>query len=46
MKAVLTDNRREFCGTERHAYEPYIDLNDLKHRHTKILNLESKNLPF
>ena len=34
--AVLTDNGREFCGTERHPYELYPALNDIEHRRTKV----------
>ena len=34
--AVLTDNGREFCGTERHPYELYLALNDIAHRKTKV----------
>jgi transposase InsO family protein len=34
--AVLTDNGREFCGTERHPYELYLALNDIEHRKTRI----------
>jgi len=33
---VLTDNGREFCGTESHPYELYLTLNDLEHRRTKV----------
>ena len=36
VKAVLTDNGREFCGTERHVYELYLDLNGIEHRRTKV----------
>ena len=36
MQAVLTDNGREFCGTERHPYELYLALNDIEHRKTKV----------
>ncbi len=36
MDAVLTDNGREFCGTESHPYEIYLALNDIEHRRTKI----------
>ena len=36
VRAVLTDNGREFCGTERHAYELYLALNDIAHRKTKV----------
>jgi transposase InsO family protein len=34
--AVLSDNGREFCGTERHAYELYLALNDIEHRKTRV----------
>src|SRR3712207_1164639 len=34
--AVLTDNGREFCGTERHPYELYPALNDVEHRRTRV----------
>jgi transposase InsO family protein len=34
--AVLTDNGREFGGTERHPYELYLALNDIEHRKTKV----------
>jgi transposase InsO family protein len=33
--AVLTDNGRESCGTERHPYELYLALNDVEHRKTR-----------
>ena len=36
VSAVLTDNGREFCGTETHPYELYLALNDLKHKRTKV----------
>lgn len=36
VDAVLTDNGREFCGTERHPYELYLALNDIEHRKTKV----------
>lgn len=36
VKAVLTGNGREFCGTERHPYELYLDLNGIEHRRTKV----------
>lgn len=36
VKAVLTDNGREFCGTEKHPYELYLDLNGIEHRRTKV----------
>jgi transposase InsO family protein len=34
--AVLTDNGREFCGTERHPYELYLALNEVEHRKTRV----------
>jgi len=34
--AILTDNGREFCGTENHPYELYLELNGIEHRRTKV----------
>ena len=34
--AVLTDNGREFCGTDRHPYELYLDLAAIEHRRTRV----------
>jgi len=36
VEAVLTDNGREFCGTDAHPYELYLALNDIEHRRTPI----------
>jgi transposase InsO family protein len=36
VRAVLTDNGREFCGTETHPYELYLALNEVEHRRTKV----------
>lgn len=36
VSAVLTDNGREFCGTETHPYELYLALTDIKHKRTKV----------
>lgn len=36
VKALLTDNGREFCGTVAHPYELYLALNDIEHRRTKV----------
>jgi transposase InsO family protein len=36
VKAILTANGREFCGTERHPYELYLALNDIEHRRTRV----------
>jgi hypothetical protein len=32
VQAILTDNGREFCGTERQPYEFCLALNDIEHR--------------
>ena len=32
----MTDNGREFCGTERHPYELHLALNDIEHRRTRV----------
>lgn len=34
--SVLTDNGREFCGTENHPYELYLSLCDIEHRTTRV----------
>ena len=34
--AVLTDNGREFCGTENRPCELHLDLNGIEHRRTKV----------
>jgi transposase InsO family protein len=36
VEKVLTDNGREFCGTERHPYELYLALNDITHKRTRV----------
>lgn len=36
IKAILTDNGREYCGTEAHPYKLYLELNDIEHRRTKV----------
>ena len=36
VQTILTDNGREFCGTERHPYELYLALNDIEHRKTRV----------
>lgn len=36
VQAILTDNGREFCGTDRHPFELYLALNDIEHRRTKV----------
>jgi transposase InsO family protein len=36
VEAILTDNGKEFCGTDAHSYEVYLALNDIQHRKTKV----------
>lgn len=36
VAATLTDKGRELCGTERHPYELYLQLNDIEHRTTHV----------
>ena len=36
LSAILTDNGREFCGTETHPYELLLALAEIDHRKTKV----------
>lgn len=36
IEAILTDNGREYCGTDAHPYELYLQLSDIEHRKTKV----------
>jgi hypothetical protein len=36
VSLVLTDHGTEFCGTEGHPYELYLQLNEIEHRRTKV----------
>ncbi|MBI2178287.1 MAG: transposase family protein, partial [Candidatus Tectomicrobia bacterium] len=36
VKAVLTDNGREYRGKESHTYEIYLALNDIAHKKTRV----------
>jgi transposase InsO family protein len=36
VKAILTDNGREFCGTDTHPYELYLELGGIEHRRTRV----------
>jgi transposase InsO family protein len=36
VEKVLTDNGREFCGTDSHPYELYLQLNEIQHKRTKV----------
>jgi transposase InsO family protein len=35
VESVLTDNGKEFCGSEGHPYRLYLELNEIGHRTTK-----------
>jgi transposase InsO family protein len=36
VRAILTDNGPEFCGTPNHPFEMFLELNDIEHRRTKV----------
>ena len=36
VENVLTDNGKEFCGSEGHPYRIYLELNEIGHRTTKV----------
>ena len=36
VEHILTDNGREFCGTETHPYELYLALQGITHRTTRV----------
>jgi len=36
VEKILTDNGREFCGTDRHPFELYLQLNEITHKRTKV----------
>lgn len=36
VTAILTDNGREYCGTDAQPYEVYLALNDIEDRQTKV----------
>ncbi|NTU69795.1 transposase [bacterium] len=41
VENILTDNGREFCGTEQHPYDLYLELIDIKYRRTKVSHLQA-----
>ena len=51
VKAILTDpanpsfNGREFCGSERHPYELYLELSGIEHRRTKVRARRARPAP-
>ncbi len=36
IEAILTDNGKEFCGTDAHPYEVSLALADIQHKKTKV----------
>ena len=46
VEAILTDNRREFCGAERHGYEFFLDISVIQHRRTKVLRRKTLRRAF
>ena len=36
VETILTDNGREFCGTDTHPFELYLALSDVQHRTTRV----------
>jgi len=36
VEHLLTDNGREFCGSESHPYRIYLQLNEIEHRTSKV----------
>ncbi|WP_052152780.1 IS481 family transposase [Desulfocurvibacter africanus] len=41
IASVLTDNGREYCGTQAHPYQVYLELNGIEHRRTKVCRPQS-----
>jgi transposase InsO family protein len=41
VKTVLTDNGREYCGTDTHPFELYLSLNEIEHRKTRVKRPQS-----
>lgn len=36
VTTILTDNGKEYCGTQTHPYELYLALNEIEHRRTQV----------
>ena len=36
IQTIVTNNGREYCGTEKHHYELYLMLSEIEHRKTKL----------
>lgn len=46
IRAVLIDNGRELCGTERHPHELYLASPDLEHRRTELGRPRTNGFPW
>jgi transposase InsO family protein len=44
IKTIITNNGREYCGTEKHHYELYLMLNEIEHRKTKLHDTRTNGL--
>ncbi len=44
VEAVLTDNGKEFCGTETHPYELFLSLAEIQHRRTRARSPKTNGL--
>jgi transposase InsO family protein len=38
VKAIVTNNGRQYCGTAKHHYELYLMLNEIEHQKTELHN--------
>lgn len=36
IETIVSDNGREFCGTQAHPHEVFLALNDIEHRRTPV----------
>lgn len=41
VRAIVTNNGREYCGRENHHYELFLLLNDIEHRRTPVRQLQA-----
>lgn len=41
IRTVLTDNGREYCGTDAHAFQIFLELHEIEHRTTRIKRPQS-----
>ncbi|MBL8676382.1 MAG: transposase family protein [Alphaproteobacteria bacterium] len=41
IRTVLTDNGREYCGTEAHGFQIFLELHEIEHRTTRVKRPQS-----